>query len=113
MCQAKKHADQMRYGSLELRADMLEKDQPEMRDTVKVRIILGAPFNEVSDNKVARICMEVQDRLAAGADIPPKYFKVTSPGANNSTLPVSYLLIARTKPYKPYTQRRFSHGFQE
>uniref|UniRef100_A0A7S0MSJ9 Uncharacterized protein n=1 Tax=Cryptomonas curvata TaxID=233186 RepID=A0A7S0MSJ9_9CRYP len=88
MCQAKKHADQVRYGRLELRADMLEKDQPVTGDTVNVRILLGAPFNNVADNKVARICMEVQDRLAMVADIPPKYFKVTSQGANNSIFPL-------------------------
>ncbi len=92
MCQAKKHADQVRYGSLELRADRLEKDQPEIGEKVNVRILLGAPFNNVAVHKVARICMEVQDRLAVGADIPPKYFKVTSPGANNSILQASYWL---------------------
>ncbi len=89
MCQAKKHADQVRYGRLELRSDMLEKDHIETGDTVNVRILLGAPYNNVAVNKVARICMEVQDRLAIGTDIPPKYFKVTSPGANNSILQAS------------------------
>jgi hypothetical protein len=95
MCQAKKHTDQVRYGSSELQVGMpvLEMDQPATGDIVKVRILLGVPFNKTSLNKVARICMEVQDRLATGADIPPKYFKVTSPGANNSTLQARYLPI--------------------
>ena len=114
MCQATKHADQGRHGglnSLEF-PEVHEDIQKETGDTVNVRILLGEPFNKAVANKaeaseVARICIEVRDRLAIASDIPREYFKVTSPGANDLTLPASYL------PIVPHIDLRNIHYYTD
>ena len=85
MCQAGKHAEQVRHGRRELRPDgdgplaaaaAAAAGPADAREVLRVRLTLGGPLGGLPSFRHDRLLLEVRDALSTGLEIAPGFIAV-------------------------------------
>ena len=88
MCQASKHAEQVRYGRIELRCDseVPAAGKWEAKEVLQARLTLDGGMGKLPSFRQERVCLEVRDELASGLDISTKLISVIPETSDGSKL---------------------------